>query len=66
MHADSKSGMEDTTMKDFKVGKDVQVTQGDGSIAYGTVTRVGVGKLLVLFPIHKYAWVSKDCCKAVK
>lgn len=66
MHGDSKSGMEDTTMKDFKVGKEIQVAQGDGSIAYGTVTRVGVAKLLVLFPIHKYAWVSKSCCKAVE
>jgi hypothetical protein len=50
----------------FKIGKDVRVTQGDGSIAYGTVCRVGVAKVLVLFPIHKYAWVSKDSCKAVK
>jgi hypothetical protein len=65
MQGDSKSGMEDTTMKDFKVGKDVQVTPGDGSIAYGTVTRVGIAKLRVLFPISKSVWVSKDCCKAV-
>jgi len=65
MQGDSKSGREDTTMKDFKVGKDVQVTQGDGSIAYRTVTRVSIAKLCVLFPISKSVSISKDCCRAV-